>query len=192
MIPVMRHRPIAFAGEAAALQFAPIVVGAPGDAKLESLLEGGGARRVVAAERPAHHAAAPVIHIFARLQIVEGRARPALAFHHGMEPAEPQRFADAGLVDHEAGDAALGELVADREIDHLLDAIEPVAEYHARPRAGALASDKQRGKALAFVRYLDPFAIERTADDRALHDLQHGAVGRLARRVVPALHALSR
>ena len=173
-------------------RFAPIVVGAPGHAKLESLLEGGSARRVVAAERPAHHAAAPVIHIFARLQIVEGRARPALAFHHGMEPAEPQRCADSRLVDHEAGDAALGELVADRKINHLLDAIEPVAEHHARARAGTLASDKQRGKALAFVRYLDPFAIERTADDRALHDLQHGAISLPARCIVAALHALSR
>ncbi len=62
---------------------------------------------------------------------------------------------------------------------------------HGRGPAPSPRTNK-RGKALAFVRYLDPFAIERTADDRALHDLQHRAVGLLARRIVPALHALGR
>src|SRR5208337_52046 len=43
VIPIVRHRPIAFFGEAAPLQFAPVMVGAPGDAELEAFLKRGAA-----------------------------------------------------------------------------------------------------------------------------------------------------
>ena len=56
VLPVVRHRVLALALEALLLHLAPVVVGAPGDDELDPLLERGGARRVVAAERPADQA----------------------------------------------------------------------------------------------------------------------------------------
>ena len=53
VLPVVGHRPLALALEPPALHRAPVVVGAPGNAQGEPLLERGGAGRVVAAQRPA-------------------------------------------------------------------------------------------------------------------------------------------
>src|SRR6516165_10820405 len=133
-----------------------------------------------------------MVDVSARLEIIQRRARPAFTFGDGAQAAKTQRFTNAGLIDHETGNAPLGELFANGEIDHLLDAIEAVAKHHAGPRASAVSPDETCGKALALVRYLDALAIEGTGNNRALHDLQHRAVSVLARRIVTALHAFRR
>ena len=53
MLPVVRHREVAFLLEPAPLHVAPVVIGAPDDAAGEPRFEGDGARTVVAAERDA-------------------------------------------------------------------------------------------------------------------------------------------
>jgi hypothetical protein len=108
VVPIMRHWTVAFACEATTLQIAPIVVGAPGDAELEALLVTGGAWRVLAAERPTHHADAIVIHIRALLQIVNRGTCPTFAVVNGEECFEPKCLANARLVDHQNRNAAHG------------------------------------------------------------------------------------
>jgi hypothetical protein len=39
VIPVVWHGPVAFLGKTASLQFAPVMIGAPGDAQLEALFK---------------------------------------------------------------------------------------------------------------------------------------------------------
>ena len=58
VVPVVRHGPLPLALQPAALDRAPVMVGAPGDDQGEPLLEGGGARRVVPAQGPADQAVA--------------------------------------------------------------------------------------------------------------------------------------
>ena len=77
VLPVVRDRALALALEAAALHGAPVVVGAPGDAQGEPLLERGGARGVVAAQRPADDADAVRRRRRPRVeQVVDARAPP--------------------------------------------------------------------------------------------------------------------
>ena len=76
VFPVVRDRALALALEPAALDRAPVVVGAPGDGQREALLERGGPGGVVAAERPADDADAVGVDVRAALQVVDARGRP--------------------------------------------------------------------------------------------------------------------
>src|SRR5260370_24072644 len=119
------------------------MVSSPGDAELETLLVAGRARRIVAAQRPAHHTDPARINIGALRKITARRTRPSLAVMDRRQPPQPKRFADTGLVDGEQGDAALGKVAPHYQYDHFLHAIEPVAEDHTGPRSLAVSADEQ-------------------------------------------------
>src|ERR1700722_17310607 len=93
VLPVVRHRPLALALQAAPLHRAPVVVGAPGDHEREPFLERGGARRVVAAERPAGQPDRRWVDVGPGQQVIDARARPRLGVHPRGQPLQPQRLA---------------------------------------------------------------------------------------------------
>src|SRR5882672_8227911 len=122
------------------------MVCSPCDADLETLLVAGSARCKIATQRPTHHTDPVRIDIGTSLQIIDRGTRPALAVMDRVQPPQPKRFADSGLVDGEQGDAALGKLAPHYQNDHFLHAIEPVAEDHTGPRSLAVSADEQAGK----------------------------------------------
>src|SRR5690606_8578182 len=76
VVPVMRHRTLAFALEALALHVGPVVVRAPGGAAREARLERHRTGREIAAERDSGHADACGVDVVARGEPVVADARP--------------------------------------------------------------------------------------------------------------------
>src|SRR6185436_15365025 len=91
---------------------------APGDAAREALLEGGGARRVVAAQADRHDADAPRIDVRARCQPLPGRCSVALGIVPQVLVPEAHAFAVAGAIHDQAGDAAR------HEVGHALEILD--------------------------------------------------------------------
>ena len=123
VLPVVRHGKCAFARQPLFLHVAPVVIGAPHDTAREARLERDGARTVVAAERNALQADALRIDVVARLEPVDDFAGPDFAVVNGVQAVQAQRFAGAGLIDDERGDAASREPLRQADaIEHLLGA----------------------------------------------------------------------
>ncbi len=72
----------------------------PRDNQLEPLLERGGPRGVVAAQRPAGEPDTVGVDVGSRLQVVHARLCPVLGLDPSLEPEEAQRLTAAGAVDH--------------------------------------------------------------------------------------------
>lgn len=110
---------------------------APRDAEREPLLECGGPRRVVAAQRPSGQADPVGTDVFAGLQPVHTRRGPHLGIDPRGQALQAQRLTAAGAVDHQHGDAAGSHLPVDTRADHhLLGGVEPVPrDQHRGPAA---------------------------------------------------------
>src|SRR5260370_4175881 len=109
----------------------------------------------------------------------------------GRQSAQSQRFSDTRMIDHERRNAAPLQLLGNTAaIDHLLDAVEAVAKYHAgrvrNPRNGY----QQSGEGTFSIRDFDSLAGKSGERNPAVRHLEHVPVGRLARTIVATLHSL--
>ena len=140
VFPVVRHRPLPFALQPAALHCAPVVVRAPGDDQRQPLLERGGPRGVITAERPADHPDPRRVDVVPGLQVVHASRCPGLGVDAGGQALQPQRLTGSGRVDHQGGDAAGGELGPVLGVVHvLLGGVQPVEHDHHRGGAISVA-----------------------------------------------------
>jgi hypothetical protein len=76
-----------------------------------------------------------MVNILARLEIIQSGGGSSFTVGYGAKVTQTQCFADTGLVNHKTGNTASCELVADRELNHFLDAIEAIAKNDTWPRA---------------------------------------------------------
>ena len=136
-----RHRGLARAADARRERGAEIEDRAPRDAALEALLERGGARRVVAAERQRHDADAVAVDVGARLEIVDRGGGRLLGVGAGVEVAQPQRLADARDGRRSAARCRAGEIPrrpSRRSISLVASKPSKCTMQGARPATGAL------------------------------------------------------
>ena len=146
VLPVVRDRPLALALEAAALHGAPVVVGAPGDARARSASRtrrpAGRSSRRATSRRCRSGSASTSSRVS---QVVDGRAGPGLGVDPGGQALQAQRLAGAGLVEHQAGDAAGGELRPVAGGVHvLLGRVQPVDQHDHR--RGAVVGGRGRAE----------------------------------------------
>ncbi|MCY1505816.1 hypothetical protein D9M68_400400 [compost metagenome] len=107
----------------------------PGHAGFDALLEGHGTRGVVAAQAGRNDAEAAAIDIGPLLQVVNHAADRDLGIVTRHQAAQPECRALPRPVHREAGDAAHGKRIGDRE--HLfLGAVEPVGQNDRGSRSG--------------------------------------------------------
>ena len=149
----MRHGVFALTAQALVLDLGPIVVGAPYRARRKARFERDGAWREVAAERNAGHAEPRRIDERLGFRPIEPFRGPALGFVRDGQIVQPDRFAGAGLIDAQRGDAALGQRIGQPgEVQQFLGAIEPVAIDDQRGRAiHALGASQQCGQFAALI-----------------------------------------
>src|SRR5690606_15265692 len=115
----------------AVLPCLPVVpLRAPGETAGEALLEGGGARRIVAAKADRHDADALRIDLGARGEIFVRGARVALGVVTQVEAAEAHALAVARAIDDQARDAARRQVRNALEVLDLLGDVEAVEEHH--------------------------------------------------------------
>ena len=98
-----------------------------------------------------------------------------------MQPSQPQRFPDAGIVDDKRRNAPLRQRVGDAEqVDNLLGDVEPIEVNHARSIAtGGLCSDEERRQCRILIRHFDTAAVAARIRQKA-----RKAIERLAKRLL--------
>src|SRR5258708_34746771 len=123
-------------------------------------LEGGDARRVIAAEAVAHDQDFFRIDVRApRHELVRRRARHFVVVAR-VDLAQAQRLTLPRPVDRERIDPSPRELQAREEHAPLLAVVHAVEEHHrGRAARGTLRLHEVRGERLALVRYLDEFDV---------------------------------
>ena len=154
------------------------MVGAPGDAAGEARLEGHRARAIIAAERHALAADPLRVDVVARLEPVDDLARPDFCVVDGGKALEAQGLAGSRLVDHERGDAALGEPARQADaVFHLLRRIEAVElDEDRRAALHAFGADIERREMRVAIGDLDPLAILAGELHAAVEDGAHAPV----------------
>ena len=114
-------------------------------------------------------------------QVVHGRAGPDLGVDPGGQPLQPQRLAGAGLVEHQAGDAAGGQLLPVVGGVHVLLGRVQAVDQHDH-RRGAVVGGRRLAEVgrqrRPLVRDRDPGDPRAVQVERLLRQLQHPLVGR--------------
>ena len=113
-------------------------------------------------------------------QPVDGRAGPGLGVDPGGEALQPQRLAGAGLVEHQAGDAAGGQLLPVAGGVHVLLGRVQAVDQHDHRRGAVVGGrrlaevGRQRRPLVGDRHPADPRVLE---VERLLRQLQHPLVG---------------
>ena len=144
-----------------------------------ALLEGGDARRVIAAKAVAHHRDPLWVDVRPRGDIVVGRGTRHLIVVPAVDVAQALGLALAGAVDRERVDAALGEFDAGEDDAHLLAIVHAVEQDDGGRAAGhSWRLHEIGGERCALVRHVDELHVGMEPLDRGVIAAQRLAIHR--------------